>query len=837
MAEPITLQELRDASVDAKALKEVVNSGDGVQVTARLGETYPSLKTAIGTILRQGTIDATIFNNWTTMVTDVTLLNYAYALVTDDADKNRNGYYQKRAGVWVQLPIHARVINAPKSQGKISLFPDVFFQVSGGNTNYRYDNTNIYMATQNNFTYDYDLAHGYGKGAWWHNSASEDVTGFNIPVLYGDTAKKLGVKVGDKISIGAIVQRKSGAGSIRMAYKFMAKGLNVTSQSFPAMTEGASGEQTLTINNIDIPAGGEDLNLFFFSAGAVDFYILSLWVVVGESAGELPPIRKTAAWDLELNKKSGVTQPANPYYNQLLTQTAEKTYITSSPAYKSANFTSYRDIDDVYGAFATPFQWDGTAFDMVKVYLTAENQGVPLRVRVWSGDRKILLSEAEVILDKLKGFVWVKLSTSVDTSVIAVGVLYLSIDTYDKQTRILITNSTSAKVVADTTTYPQLYSQYDSPKDSLLNFTTISNGTGWSLVFELFSSKTIQLKPDGQSGHVPNVIIPPKIYAYAGLESHIYPEHLLPEPSDLYLHDITCEYGKQTERGWEWSVPIGEAEGSHSMYWNVHDKQTGVLLDSARTFLQVANKSRVSGNRNVMLIGDSYIGSGQISQRMLDISATDTLKLSMIGTQGTGVNKHEGRGGWTISNYTSNFSGNPFWINGAINFGQYITNNALATPDVVIIHLGVNDSYGAATDSIVVATATAACAKLDLLIASILAKNPLTKIGIAAPNTYANQDAFGIDGGNGVTAWRAKRNIVLWNNEVYKYYKDKETQKIYVIGTGVNVDTKANFPTITQATNSHNSAVITVQSNAVHPNDGGYKQIGDVIFSFIQYAT
>lgn len=839
MSELLTMQDLANGHLDVKALGEAANGDENTIVTTRTGNTYPSAERAINSILRQGTIEATIFNNWLLMVTDAALLDDAYALVTSDPDSDRNGYYQKRLGVWVRLPVHARVINAPKSQGKISLFPDVFFEVSGGNVYYRYDNVNLYMDTQANHNYDYNLVHGYGKGAWWHDGTNTALTGFNMPILYGDTAKKLGIKAGDKISIGAIVQRKSGTGFMRFSSKFMANGSNVTYQPDEASTEAVGGEQLLTFNNLEVPVGGEDLNVFFYAAGGdVSFYVLSLWVVAGESAGALPPLRNTVKFDTEINKKSGITTPIDPYYNQLLTQSADQKYVVSDPIYKSASFTGYRAINDVYGGFATPFEWNGTAFDMVKVYLTAEKQGVPLRVRIWSGDREKMITESEVILDKLSGYFWVQLHSSVSTSIAEIGVLYLTVDTYDLNTRLMITDSSAVKVVADSVLYPQLYSAFNSPQDNLLRWGKLSNGTGWSLAFELFSSKSLQLKTSSSlDGYTPSVVMPPYIYAYAGLESHIYPEHLLPEPSDLYLIDVDCEFGKQTERGWVWAVPEGQAIGSHSMYWNLHDKRTGGLLTSGRTFVQVANKNRVVDPRKVLLIGDSYISSGQISQRMLDLSAENSMKLTFIGTQGTGVNKHEGRGGWTVGQYTSDFIGNPFWIGGAINFGQYITDNALDTPDVVIIHLGVNDSYGSATDNIVISTAATACANLDLLIASILAKNPLAKIGIAAPNTYADQDAFGLDGGNGVTAWRAKRNIVLWNNEIYKYYKDKEVQKIYIIGTGVNVDTKANFPTITQATNSHNSAVITVQSNAVHPNDGGYKQIGDVVFSFIQYAT
>ena len=43
MAEPITLDQLKNASLDAKTLEAVINGDDNTDVTSRLGETYPTL--------------------------------------------------------------------------------------------------------------------------------------------------------------------------------------------------------------------------------------------------------------------------------------------------------------------------------------------------------------------------------------------------------------------------------------------------------------------------------------------------------------------------------------------------------------------------------------------------------------------------------------------------------------------------------------------------------------------------------------------------------------------------------------------------------------------------
>ncbi len=335
--------------------------------------------------------------------------------------------------------------------------------------------------------------------------------------------------------------------------------------------------------------------------------------------------------------------------------------------------------------------------------------------------------------------------------------------------------------------------------------------------------------------HKPELVLPPKIYTLANLQSHIYPEHLLSEPHDEYLHAVATYRGNMTNRGWVWDVLPTEGAGQLGFTWTVSDKKTGKPLGSANSLVVITDKD-VAGTKNVMVIGDSYVNAGVMTQRLLDIAATNPLKINLVGTRTTGgaTNKHEGRPGWTVANYATNFAGNPFWIGGKVDFSQYITANSLATPDIVFFELGVNDSFPMKTDEAVVDLTATAFAQLDTIIASIKAQNPAVKIALLTPPTYADQDAFGHDYGSAYTAWRCNRNIVVWNRELIKRYKDSEPQNIYVVGSGYNVDTQANYPTATQQVNSHNTNIVTVQSNSVHPADSGYKQIGDAMFAFMK---
>lgn len=99
MLEPITKQELIDASADALALEQVVNGTDTLDVTSRLARTYPTLAKALRLIVENGLLGATPFNLKSSMESSA-LANDAYAVVTDDPTIANNGFYQKQAGVW-----------------------------------------------------------------------------------------------------------------------------------------------------------------------------------------------------------------------------------------------------------------------------------------------------------------------------------------------------------------------------------------------------------------------------------------------------------------------------------------------------------------------------------------------------------------------------------------------------------------------------------------------------------------------------------------------------------------------------------------------------------------
>lgn len=99
MADIISLTQLANAITDAQTLADAINGNDQLDVTSRLGATYPSLAKAIKLIMQKAPINSTPFATKTALLADTTLADNAFAFVYNDALKD-NGLYKKVAGAW-----------------------------------------------------------------------------------------------------------------------------------------------------------------------------------------------------------------------------------------------------------------------------------------------------------------------------------------------------------------------------------------------------------------------------------------------------------------------------------------------------------------------------------------------------------------------------------------------------------------------------------------------------------------------------------------------------------------------------------------------------------------
>jgi lysophospholipase L1-like esterase len=102
---------------------------------------------------------------------------------------------------------------------------------------------------------------------------------------------------------------------------------------------------------------------------------------------------------------------------------------------------------------------------------------------------------------------------------------------------------------------------------------------------------------------------------------------------------------------------------------------------------------------SVLLLGDSTVEQGVMGQKLIDAFTARDKTVTLLGTNGTGDNKNEGRSGWSAADYCGQSergrTQNPFY-NSSIeqfDFSKYMTDQSYSGVDFVVVQLGINDLY------------------------------------------------------------------------------------------------------------------------------------------------
>jgi hypothetical protein len=100
---------------------------------------------------------------------------------------------------------------------------------------------------------------------------------------------------------------------------------------------------------------------------------------------------------------------------------------------------------------------------------------------------------------------------------------------------------------------------------------------------------------------------------------------------------------------------------------------------------------------SALVIGDSTVAQDKMTESMLNAFVDRNKTLTLLGTQGTSPNNHEGRSGWSAKQYCTQSANNPFYNNG-FDFSHYMTNQGYSSVDFVVVQLGINDLFNAYGD-------------------------------------------------------------------------------------------------------------------------------------------
>ncbi len=258
-------------------------------------------------------------------------------------------------------------------------------------------------------------------------------------------------------------------------------------------------------------------------------------------------------------------------------------------------------------------------------------------------------------------------------------------------------------------------------------------------------------------------------------------------------------------------APLNAGTSSNGYGYQVYDELFN-NIDSKYN----GNEYRVSDNlqnASALVIGDSTVDQGYMTSYMLTGFTARNKTLTLMGTRGSGDNKHEGRSGWSAKNYCTNaeISGviNPFFnpITEKFDFSYYMTEQGYSAPDFVIIQLGINDLYNTLFNDFGWKELETAGYIIEMIESILLYKND-QKILLNLPN------AINSDQSKHTVNAKLLRNMIIRYNEY-----------MTLLSTAYNT-----------ARVSYTHLVLDPETdilNDVHPTTGGYEKMANEVISQI----
>lgn len=298
--------------------------------------------------------------------------------------------------------------------------------------------------------------------------------------------------------------------------------------------------------------------------------------------------------------------------------------------------------------------------------------------------------------------------------------------------------------------------------------------------------------------------------------------------------------GAQMAGRWSWPAALGMTSSGGALTVATMDPEHLAQWATGSFATWVVEPNAAAGAaRTGLCIGDSTTNAGAYTARLLSYNVGGALanaggvQTTLIGTQGAGANKHEGRGGWSFARYYAptgaDIALNPFVDPGAgtplFDFAYYLSNTGQAAPDWVLWHLGINDCFGMTTDAAVHGLMDRALIQLDAMIASTKAAAPGVACIVATPiPPGVNEDAWGTAYQVAQNLTRYKRNIAIVAYRLAEYYRTKEAQSVYLLPWHTSVDPVAGYSA----------------TDPIHPlttGNYGYNGMGDELYFGVNVLT
>ena len=331
----------------------------------------------------------------------------------------------------------------------------------------------------------------------------------------------------------------------------------------------------------------------------------------------------------------------------------------------------------------------------------------------------------------------------------------------------------------------------------------------------------------------PLAFLPDEICVAVGRTIEIYNNQVCPL-ADKYHFRWVCDVGKALKR--KFSITgTDKLIGNYNLTLEIYDDAEKKVYFKDATLKIVS--SVLNTDVSICPIGDSLTNG---KYWLNEVQTLSNNKVSFVGTRGTvDGRKHEGRSGFTSSSYMrataytyENEGVHPFWdaANSCFSWEYYKANSGI-NPTAVQIFLGTNDLFGGAT-------AEAFTANIKAMVDSIRANDTNIPIFVVLTILPGNQNGIGVQqSSDGFASYNGKYKYSL----DCKYIKALQTMhtalksytNLYFVPLAECHDNEYNFGAVETAVNPRASQKEYMPTEGVHPQQQGYEQMADIMYSVI----
>lgn len=291
-----------------------------------------------------------------------------------------------------------------------------------------------------------------------------------------------------------------------------------------------------------------------------------------------------------------------------------------------------------------------------------------------------------------------------------------------------------------------------------------------------------------------------------------------------------CEIGFNLKRKMKL---VGNNVGEYALAVTIYDNNMRQVAHGSSTVKVVDNV--LPASKTILTIGDSLTNTAATDKpHWAEVRTLSDNKIGFIGTRGLADSlKHEGRSGWSAQRYLTGdeyeYEGEgstPFWDGYRFNWDYYKTNTGL-NPDAVNIWLGING---------IQLNPDANARAIKQIVDYIRQDDIDLPIFVTFTPYRANQNGIGVQtGSDGYAvnrgAWELEEKRKVFNLMTSLYDLLNSYSNLFFIPVALEHDSEYNFGSVETPVNPRATQTELMPIEATHPQEQGYLQIADIMFS------